>query len=158
MTVFRVWIRSTPQQVWDAIVDPAFNVRYGYGLASEYDLHPGGRFLVRQPEEMVNRGAPAVMIDGEVLEIDPPKRLVQTWHANFNAETAAEPPQRVTYLLEEEGDGLVILTVTHDLDDAPATATFVNGDAELGGRGGLPMMLSDLKTFLETGKSFRLPM
>jgi uncharacterized protein YndB with AHSA1/START domain len=157
MTVFRIWIRSTPQQVWDAIVDPSFNVRYGYGLPSEFELRPGGRFLVRQTEEMVNRGAPAIMIDGEVLEADPPKRLVQTWHANFTPETTAEPPQRVTYLIEEEGDDLVILTVTHQLDDAPATAVFINGDAELGGRGGLPMMLSDLKTFLETGKSFRLP-
>jgi hypothetical protein len=52
--------------------------------------------------------------------------------------------------------GLVILTVTRELDGAPSTAVFVNGDAELGGRGGLPMMLSDLKTFLETGSSFRL--
>jgi hypothetical protein len=81
---------------------------------------------------------------------------VQTWHAYFTPETPAEAPQRVTYELEEEGDGLVILTVTHELDGAPSTAVFVNGDAELGGRGGLPMMLSDLKTFLETGSSFRL--
>lgn len=157
MTVFRVWIRSTPQEVWDAIVDPAFNSRYGYGLPSEYDLRPGGLFLVRQPEQMVAQGAPAVMIDGEVLEVDAPKRLVQTWHANFTPETSAEPPQRVTYELEEEGEGIVILTVTHDLEAAPATGVFITGDAELGGKGGLPMMLSDLKTYLETGASMRLP-
>jgi uncharacterized protein YndB with AHSA1/START domain len=157
MTVFRVWIKSTPEKVWEAIVDPAFNCRYGYGLSSEYDVRPGGLYLVRQPEEMVKLGAPAVMIDGEVLEADPPKRLVQTWHANFTPETTAEAPQRVTYELEEEGEGIVILTVTHDLAQAPATALFVEGDAELGGKGGTPMMLSDLKTYLETGKSMRLP-
>ncbi|HVU72170.1 MAG TPA: SRPBCC family protein [Mycobacteriales bacterium] len=157
MTVFRVWINASPQKVWDAIVDPAFNQRYGYGLPSEYDLRPGGLFLVRQPEAMVKLGAPAVMIDGEVLELDPPKRLVQTWHANFTEQTAAEPPQRVTYELEEEGEGIVILTVTHELDAAPATARFVQGDEEMGGKGGLPMILSDMKTWLETGKSMRLP-
>jgi uncharacterized protein YndB with AHSA1/START domain len=153
--IYRIWIQATPQQVWDAITDPAFNTKYGYGLPTNYDLRPGGAYLVPQPAEMIAQGAPAVMIDGEVLESDPPKRLVQTWHAHFTPETSAEGPTRLTWDLLEVSPGQTRLTVTHDLEQSPMLTTFVQGDVEQAG-GGWPMILSDLKTYLETGKSFLL--
>ena len=155
--VFRIWIRSTPQQVWDAITDAHFNDRYGYGTTAEYDLRPGGKYLAPSTAEMIGFGAPPVMCEGEVLESDPPHRLVQTWHALFNPETTAEPAQRLTWELHEEKPGVTTLTLTHELADAPATAVFISGEISGDGGGGWPMILSDLKSFLELGSSILVP-
>jgi uncharacterized protein YndB with AHSA1/START domain len=152
--VHRVFIRATAQQVWDAITDPAWNQRYGYHSPSEYDLRPGGAFRVLPNKEMLAHGAPDVIIDGEVVAADPPHRLVQTWHAMFTPEMDAEGPTRLTWELEEQPPGLTRLTVTHELMNAPSTAWTVAGDNPNAG-GGWPMMLSDLKTLLETGKAFQ---
>ena len=85
-------------------------------------------------------------------EADPPRRLVQTWHALFGAETAAEPPTRLIWEIEEVERGVATLTVTHELDGAPQTAAIVGGEhPEMGG--GWSFVLSDLKTLLETGSS-----
>jgi uncharacterized protein YndB with AHSA1/START domain len=149
--VHRIWIKATPQAVWDAITDPAWNGRYGYGVPSEYELRPGGAFRVIPNAEMMEFGAPNPMIEGDVLEVDPPHRLVQTWHALFDEATAAEPPQRLTWELVEQHRS-TRLTVTHEVADAPASAVFTAGDAENAG-GGWPHILSDLKTLLETGSS-----
>ena len=150
--VYRLWIKASPQAVWDAITDPAWSRRYGYGAASEYDLRPGGAYRVRSTAEMIAFGGPEFMAEGEVLEADPPHLLVQTWHALFNDVTSAEPATRLTWELVEE-NGATRLTVTHELAEAPAAAVFTAGDAEGGAGGGWPFILSDLKTLLETGQN-----
>ena len=149
--VFQVWINATPQRVWDAITDPEWNGKYGYKLAAEYDLRPGGLYCVRSTDEMKAMGVPEVFIEGEVLESDPPRRLVQMWHAFFTEETAAEPATRLTWEIEER-EGATKLTVTHELDRAPVTAEIVEDGG--GGGGGWSWIISDLKTMLETGSSF----
>jgi uncharacterized protein YndB with AHSA1/START domain len=100
-----------------------------------------------------------VIVDGEVLESDPPRRLVQTWRMNMDPTCQAEGHTRLTWEIGEPGEGGVCrLTVTHDLTDAPATAALVSGafaeQNEGAGGGGWAWVLSDLKTVLETGRGF----
>jgi uncharacterized protein YndB with AHSA1/START domain len=102
---------------------------------------------------MLAHGSGEVAIEGEVVEADPPRKLVQTWHALFSPETIAEPFTRVTWEIEEGDGGISRLTVTHDLRGAPTTAAFVTGEIPNAG-GGWSFMLSDLKTLLETGTPF----
>jgi uncharacterized protein YndB with AHSA1/START domain len=151
--VHRVFIRATPEAIWQAITDPEWNIKYGYQAASEYDLRPGGTFRSLANPEMLAHGSGEVAIEGEVVEADPPRKLVQTWHALFSPETTAEPSTRVTWEIEEGDGGISRLTVTHDLRGAPQTAAFVTGEIPNAG-GGWSFMLSDLKTLLETGTPF----
>lgn len=150
--VFRVFIKAGPQTVWDAITDPEWNARYGYQSRSEYELEAGGAYRALASPEMMQFGAPEVIIDGEILEVDPPNRLVQTWHASFDPATAAEPATRLTWELIEKGPGMTEVTVTHELEGAPVTAALVSGQNPEAG-GGWSWILSDLKTLLETGAS-----
>ena len=150
--VHRVYIKAAAQAVWDAIVDPEWNYRYGYQCRGNYELQPGGAYRVDASDAMKGFGAPDVIIDGEVVEIDAPHKLVQTWHAMFSPELAAERFTRLTWELEEQGPGLTRLTLTHDVTDAPLTAGQITGEVKEAG-GGWSMILSDLKTLLETGKS-----
>jgi len=153
VTVHRIYIHAPAQKVWDAITDPAWNGRYAYHAPSEYDLRPGGLYAVNSTPEMQEHGAPAVLIDGEVLECDAPTRLVQRWRAFFTPETAAEGFTRLTWELDEEQPGLTRLTVTHDVTDAPNVAAATTGDAKVHeGGGGWAWILSDLKSFLENGQ------
>jgi uncharacterized protein YndB with AHSA1/START domain len=150
--VHRVFIKATAQAVWDAITDPEWNYKYGYQCRSEYELKAGGAYRVLASEEMKNFGAPDVIIDGEVVSADPPHRLVQTWRGLFNPEMTAEGFTRLTWELDEQPDGVTKLTLIHDVEGAPVTAAQVSGEiAEAGG--GWSMILSDLKTLLETGKT-----
>jgi uncharacterized protein YndB with AHSA1/START domain len=154
VTVHRIYINAPVQSVWDAITDPEWNGRYGYHAPSHYDLRPGGLYSVPSTPEMKAQGAPDVLIDGEVLECDAPTRLVQTWRANFSAETAAEGFTRLTWELDEERPGVTRLTVTHDVEGAPNVAAATTNDAKLHqGGGGWSWILSDLKTLLETGQA-----
>jgi uncharacterized protein YndB with AHSA1/START domain len=147
----RVYVGATPEQVWEAIVDPAWSARYGYKCPVSYELEAGGAFSAAPGEEMRAMGAGDVIIEGEVLEVDAPHRLVQTWSALFDATTAAEPAGRLTWEIAEE-NSVSRLTVTHELQDSPVTAALVSGSLEHSG-GGWPWMLSDLKTLLETGSA-----
>ena len=152
--VHRIYIKATPQAVWDAITSPEWNRRYAYKTAGEYDLRPGGAYRVLATPEMREYGAPELFIDGEVLEVDPPRRLVQTWHAFFSPETAAEAPGRLTWEIDEEEGGITRLTVVHELEDAPHTLAAVASDGKLHeGGGGWAWILSDLKSLLESGES-----
>jgi uncharacterized protein YndB with AHSA1/START domain len=150
--VYRVFIESTPERVWEAITDPEWNDKYAYRARSNYDLRPGGAYVVDVTPEMAAHGAPDVIIDGEVLECDPPTRLVQTWHAYFDPATAAEPPTRLTWELRDVGNGMTELTLTHELENAPVTAAITSGQVQDAG-GGFAWILSDLKTLLETGRA-----
>ena len=150
--VHRVFIRATPEAIWDAITKPEWQARYGYRAPAEYDLRPGGAYRVAPTAPMKEHGAPDPMIDGEVIEADPPHRLVQTWRALFSPETAEEGHRRLTWEIVDHGQGVSRLTVTHELEGAPMTAAQVAGDVE-GAGGGWPYILSDLKTLLESGDS-----
>ena len=106
---------------------------------------------------MLQAGAPELMVDGEYLEVEEPRRLVQTWHALFDGQMTAEPPARMTYELEPGKGGVTTLTLTHQVDGAPLAAGITSGAvAEAGG--GLPWVLSDLKTLLETGETLPVQM
>jgi uncharacterized protein YndB with AHSA1/START domain len=151
--VYRVFIKATPQAIWDAITRPEWAEKYGYACRVEYDLRPGGAFRSFASEPMRAHGVPDVIIVGEVVESDPPRKLVQTWHPIWDPQTAAEAATRLTYEIAEVQVGVCKLTVTHDVTGAPLTAAMVAGEVQDAG-GGWSFVLSDLKTLLETGKPF----
>ncbi|HEY3606680.1 MAG TPA: SRPBCC domain-containing protein [Pseudonocardiaceae bacterium] len=160
--VYRVYIKATPQAIWDAIVKPEWSTRYGYGGAVEYDLRAGGRYRVHSSDEMKAAGVaggfpvPDLATDGEVIETDPPRRLVQTWRMLLDPDMAAEGFTRLTYEIEEVAGAGTKLTVTHEVTNAPKLATLLVGDGEgQGGGGGWYWILSDLKSLLETGIGLR---
>lgn len=148
--VFRVHIKATAEAIWEAITSPDWNARYGYRMPTEYELRPGGRLRGLANDGMRSMGIPEVVIEGEVLEADPPRRLVQTWRMLFEPAQAAEPFTRVTYEIEDLGSGVNRLTVIHDVAGAPIHASLTSGETLMGG-GGWPYILSDLKSLLETG-------
>jgi uncharacterized protein YndB with AHSA1/START domain len=151
--IYRVYIKAKPEAVWDAITKPEWTEKYGYGGQADYDLRPGGHYRGVASEEMRAMGAPEVAVDGEVIEVDPPYRLVQTWRMAMDPEMAAEGFTRVTYEIKEIEGGSTRLTVTHDLEGAPKLAALVAGELEdTGAGGGWSWVLSDLKSLLETGK------
>ena len=160
--VYRVWIKASPEKIWAAITDPEWNGRYGYAAPSYYDLTKGGAFTSKANQGMKDFAAangfemPEVILDGEVLESEPPRRLVQTWRMLMDPATAVEPFTTLTFLIEDAKTqpGVCKLTVTHELTGAPATAAMVAGTDDGGAGGGWAWILSDLKTFLETGKNF----
>ena len=136
--VYRVYIKATPEAIWEAITDPDWTNRYGYRGRVDIDLRPGGAYAANASEAMRAGGAPEVVIVGEVIEADPPRRLVMTWHPVWSEEAAAETPTRLTYEIEPGDGGFTKLTVVHDV---------------AGAGGGWAWVLSDLKTLLETGSS-----
>ncbi len=152
--VFQVWIKASPEKIWEAITSREWSDKYGYKAPFEYDLRPGGAYRVYSSEEMKTLGSPDVIIDGEVIESDPPRKLVQTWHALFGPETAGEPVTRLTWEITPVADGITKLTVVHDVTGAPLTASMTSGREEQAG-GGWAWILSDLKTLLETGSSLQ---
>jgi uncharacterized protein YndB with AHSA1/START domain len=151
--VYRIYIKATPEAIWDAITKPEWTQKYGYRAIADYDLRPGGKYQARATEEMQAMGMTEIVVDGEVLEAEPPRRLVQTWRALWDEEIKSEGPTRVTFDIEEDDGGFTRLTVTHELENAPITADQVASVARLHeGGGGWSWILSDLKTLLETGQ------
>jgi uncharacterized protein YndB with AHSA1/START domain len=150
--VYRVYIKATPQAIWDAITTPEWTGRYGYRARAEYDpdLRTGARYRALADEELQQAGMPEVVVVGEVIEADPPRRLVQTWHAQWEP---VEGVTRLTYEIEEGDGGVSKLTVIHEVAGAPGVAVMVSGGLEsTGAGGGWDQVLSDLKTLLETGQ------
>lgn len=155
--VYRIWIKATPERIWRALTDPQELEGYGYGGRYDVDVRAGGEYRVGATDQMLQAGAPELMVDGEYLEVEEPRRLVQTWHALFDEQMTAEPPTRMTYELEPGKGGVTTLTLTHQVDGAPLAAGITSGAvAEAGG--GLPWVLSDLKTLLETGETLPVQM
>lgn len=150
--VHRVYIKAPAQAIWDAITKPEWIEKYGYQAPAEYDLRPGGEYRAFASEAMKEYGSPDLLIVGEVLEVDPPRKLVQTWHPLWSPEAEAEPATRLTHEIEEGPDGVTKLTVIHDVTGAPNVGAMVGGQIE-GAGGGWAEVLSDLKSLLETGKS-----
>jgi uncharacterized protein YndB with AHSA1/START domain len=153
--VYRVYIKATPEAIWDAITDPDWTKKYGYGGRAEFDLRPGGSYKGFTSEAMRSMGSPDVAVEGEVIEADRPHKLVQTWRMVMDPEMAAEGFTRLTWEIEGGKGGVTKLTVIHDLESAPKLAVLVSGAMEdQGAGGGWSWVLSDLKTLLETGKPF----
>jgi uncharacterized protein YndB with AHSA1/START domain/DNA-binding transcriptional ArsR family regulator len=144
--VHRVYIKATPQAIWDAITKPEWSQRYGYGGLVSYDLRPGGRFESLPGDNMPDLDPKKPVVEGEVVESDPPHKLVQTWRPTW----LDEPATTLTYEIKETQGGVCSLTLTHDLHNAPQTAAQTAGNVE-GAGGGWPEVLSDLKSLLETG-------
>ena len=151
--VYRVYIKATPEAIFEAITSPEWTNRYGYGNYAEFDLRPGGQYRARASAEFIAAGAPEFVVDGEVLEVDPPRRLVQTWRMLMDPTMRQEGFTRLTYEIDEVQGGVCRLTVTHELENAPTLAAMVDGSQEhTGAGGGWNWVLSDLKSLLETGK------
>ena len=133
--VYAVFIKATPEQVWEAITTPAFTKKYFFGS-----------HLTVTPELYDGRdGDGNELVTGTVFEFDPPRRLSHGWTALYDAASAAEPASRVTWELEPQDGGITKLTVVHDrLEASPVTAQSVAG--------GWSYVLSGLKTLLETGE------
>jgi uncharacterized protein YndB with AHSA1/START domain/biotin operon repressor len=139
--VFEIYIRTSPERLWQAITDTQARQRYQFGARVESAWTSGSSYQVAHPN------APRPLIEGENLEVDPPRRLVQSYRAVWDDDIAAQPTSRVTWEIEPVGDSCR-LTVTHDqLAD--------NADPHL--YGGWPMILSGLKTWLETGQELTTP-
>jgi len=137
--VYAVFIRATPEQIWDAITKPEFTTRYFHGTKIESTFESGTPYLSVAGEEN------ETVVDGEILESDPPRLLKHSWRALYDADQAEEPHSRVTWEIEPQDGGVTKLTVTHDqLEAAPKTAASVAG--------GWEYVLSGLKTLLETGE------
>jgi uncharacterized protein YndB with AHSA1/START domain len=151
--IYRVYIDAAPEAVWEALTTPEWSVKYGYAMLVDYELKTGGAFTVYANEGMKALGVPDVISDGEVIEADPPRRLVQTWRMTMTPELAAEAYTRLTWDLEPVRGGVTRVTVTHDVTGAPMWAAVLRGDLESSGAGGgWNEVLSGLKTVLETGR------
>jgi uncharacterized protein YndB with AHSA1/START domain len=139
--VFEIYIKTTPERLWEAITDAELRSQYSFGVRVNSDWTPGSRY------EAVHPLAPAAISEGENLEVDPPRRLVQSFNALWSDEVKREGTSRVTWEIEPVGDSCR-LTVTHDQLREDANAEIY---------GGWPQILSGLKTLLETGESLTTP-
>jgi uncharacterized protein YndB with AHSA1/START domain len=137
--VFEIYIKTTPERLWEAITDPEIRSRYQFGAVVESDWTPGSRFEMRAGDMPLG--------EGEILEVDPPRRLVQTMVALWGEDVEAEGTSRITWEIEQVEDSCR-LVLTHDqLRDGANEQLF----------GGWPMILSGLKTWLETGELLTTP-
>ena len=139
--VFEIYIRTTPERLWEAITDPDIRAKYHFGSHIESEWTPGS------PYKQIHPDAPGPLVEGENLEVDPPRKLVQSMHALWGPEASAEGTSRVTWELEPIGDSCRLI-VTHDQ---------LREDASEELYGGWPMILSGLKTWLETGELLTTP-
>jgi uncharacterized protein YndB with AHSA1/START domain/DNA-binding transcriptional ArsR family regulator len=138
--VFEIYIKTTPERLWEAITDPEQRRVYQFGGGVESDWQPGSPYELGHPQG-------GVLAEGENLEVEPPHRLVQSFTALWSDEVKAEGTSRVTWEIEPVGDSCR-LTVTHD-----ELREGAHGELY----GGWPMILSGLKTLLETGEALTTP-
>ncbi len=139
--VFEIYIKTTPERLWQAITDPEIRSRYNFGVRIESDWTAGS------PYGSSAAGGSVPIAEGENLEVDPPRRLVQSMRALWSDDVKAEGTSRVTWLIEPVGDSCQ-LTVIHDQLREGANDELY---------GGWPMILSGLKTWLETGELLTTP-
>jgi uncharacterized protein YndB with AHSA1/START domain/DNA-binding transcriptional ArsR family regulator len=143
--VFEIYIKTTPERLWEALTNPELRRKYTFGVEVKSDWKRGSRYTGTAGAETVSPGTP--ILEGEILEIDPPRRLVQSYRALWSDDVKAEGTSRVTYEIEPVGDSCC-LTVTHDQLREGANNELY---------GGWPMVLSGLKTLLETGEVLTTP-
>jgi len=139
--VYEIYIRTTPERLWDAITDPEIRSKYSFGARVDSDWTPGSRLELSAP------GAGRLLGEGEILEVDPPRRLVHTMVALWSDDVKSEGASRVTWEIEPIADSCRLI-VTHDEMREGANAEIY---------GGWPMILSGLKTWLETGELLTTP-
>jgi uncharacterized protein YndB with AHSA1/START domain/DNA-binding transcriptional ArsR family regulator len=139
--VFEIYIRTTPERLWQAIIDPQIRSKYNFGAGVTSDWTPGARL------EMGHPGGNGLLGEGEVLEVDPPRKLVHTMTALWGDDVKSEGPSRVTWEIEQVADSCRLL-LTHDQLREGANDQLY---------GGWPMILSGLKTWLETGELLTTP-
>jgi uncharacterized protein YndB with AHSA1/START domain len=135
--VYELWIRTTPERLWQAITDGEWTQRYFHQTRIESDWRPGSAMVM-----WMDNGHKAV--EGEILESEPYRRLSYTWGVRYNDEMAKEPPSRVSWEIEAHGE-MCRLTLVHDR--FPAGSLVAEQTA-----GGWMAILSNLKTLLETGE------
>jgi uncharacterized protein YndB with AHSA1/START domain len=139
--VFEIYIKATPERLWEAITDEETRQKYNFGVGVSSDWQQGSGY------ESVHPGAGIKIAEGENLEVDPPRRLVQSFNALWSDDVKAEGTSRVTWEIEQVADSCR-LTVTHDQLREGANEELY---------GGWPMILSGLKTLLETGELLTTP-
>jgi uncharacterized protein YndB with AHSA1/START domain len=135
--VYVTYIRTTPEKLWQALTDPAITRQWWCATVQECAWKPGASWKLMVPDGRVGD-------EGEVVEIDPPRKLVVTWRNHLFAEMTAEGYSRMSYELEPTGD-TVKLTLIHSIE---------RKDSKLikGVSTGWPALLSSLKSLLETGE------
>jgi len=139
--VFEIYIKTTPERLWEAITDPEQRAKYNFGVGVRSDWTNGSRY------ESVHARADGPLAEGENLEVDPPRRLVQSFLALWSDDVQAEGTSRVTWEIQQIEDSCR-LTVTHDqLREGAHDELY----------GGWPMILSGLKTYIETGEELTTP-
>jgi uncharacterized protein YndB with AHSA1/START domain len=139
---YEFYVKTTPKRLWEAITDPEQRSRYSFGIRVKSDWTPGSRYQGLHPK------APGPLVEGENLEVDAPRRLVQSFRALWSDEVEREGTSRVTWEIEPVGTDSCKLLVTH-------------GQLREGGSpeiyGGWPQVLSGLKTLVETGQKLTTP-
>ena len=139
--VYEIYIHSTPKRLFEAITDSKIRAKYNFGALVQSDWSPGSRYEMARPNGVL-------LGEGEILEFDPPRRLVHTMTALWSDEVKSEGPSRVTWEIEPIGLDACRLTLSHDqLGDGANDQLY----------GGWPMILSGLKTWLETGRLLTTP-
>ena len=139
--VFEIYIRTTPERLWEAITDAEIRSKYQFGNWVRSDFTPGSHFEMGHPK------AGGLLGEGENVEVDPPRRLVQTMVALWGDDVKSEGTSRITWEIEPVGDSCR-LTVTHDQLREGANEQLY---------GGWPMILSGLKTWLKSGELLITP-
>jgi uncharacterized protein YndB with AHSA1/START domain len=139
--VFEIYIKTTPERLWEAITDSDMRAKYSFGVGITSDWTNGSEYKAAVPSVID-------IASGENLEVDPPRRLVQSFNALWSDDVKAEGTSRVTWEITPVGDDSVALTVTHDQLREDANAEIY---------GGWPQILSGLKTLLETGETLTTP-
>ncbi len=139
--VFEIYIRTTPERLWAAITDPVIRSKYNFGVGIESDWQVGSRFQMAHPK------GPGLLGEGENLEVDPPRRLVQSANFLWSDDVKQEGTSRISWEIQPIGDSCR-LTVTHDQMREGANDQLY---------GGWPMILSGLKTWLESGELLTTP-
>ena len=139
--VYEIYIKTTPERLWEAITDPRMRAKYSFGVETHSEWTPGSSYRSSVPGVVD-------IAEGENLEVDPPRRLVQSFTALWSDEVKSEGTSRVTWEIEPVGDDSCRLTVIHDELREGANDELY---------GGWPQILSGLKTLLETGESLTTP-
>ena len=135
--IYVTYIRTTPEKLWKALIEPEFTRQYWVETWQESEWTPGASWQLTIPDGRVGDS-------GEILEIEPQRRLVLSWRNEFKPELRAEGYSRLTYELEQQGE-MVKLTVIHEMEKAGSK--FIDEVS-----GGWPMILASLKSYLETGE------
>ena len=139
--VFEIYIKTTPERLWEALTNPEMRAKYTFGVTVTSDWTPGSKY------RGASAAAPDLIFEGVNLDVDPPRKLVQSFNALWSDDVRAEGTSRVTWEIEQVGDSCR-LTVTHDQLREGANNELY---------GGHPMILSGLKTLLETGQTLTTP-